>query len=271
VRSILRSAGWKISRVVARNGGPISRAAYEAANVYCKAYNNLDYDMKTNGEFALLDRLSKLQVSTIFDVGANKGEYVKACLDRFSQANIHAFEIVPATFRKLSQNVTSPRAILNNVGLSDEVGEVEINYKPDDDGLSSLVAGEQIYGGGWQRVACKDMTGDQYCERHAIDQIDFLKMDVEGAEDKVLRGFERMFGDGRISAVQFEFGMVNIYSKFLLKDFWEFFDRRGFVIGPVMPQRVVFREYNTRDENFQGCPNYVAVRKSNAAMVEAVG
>jgi len=55
--------------------------------------------------------------------------------------------------------------------------------------------------------------------------------------------------------------MVNIYSKFLLKDFWDLFTRYDFVLGPI---RVDFKEYNTRDENFQGPPNFFAVHKSEA-------
>jgi FkbM family methyltransferase len=34
-------------------------------------------------------------------------------------------------------------------------------------------------------------TLDDYCEKNSIDRIDFLKMDVEGHELKVLKGAER--------------------------------------------------------------------------------
>jgi hypothetical protein len=64
--------------------------------------------------------------------------------------------------------------------------------------------------------------------------------------------------------------MVNIYSKFLLKDFWEFFSNHGYILGPVMPKGVDFKEYNTRDENFQGPPNFFAVHKSKSKIIEAV-
>jgi hypothetical protein len=97
-----------------------------------------------------------------------------------------------------------------------------------------------------------------------------LKVDFEGAEHIVFNGFSESFKTGSISAVQFEFGMVNIYSKFLLKDFWEFFSKHGFVLGPVMPQGIYFKEYNTRDENFQGPPNFFAVHKSKPKIIEAV-
>jgi hypothetical protein len=64
--------------------------------------------------------------------------------------------------------------------------------------------------------------------------------------------------------------MINIYSKFLLRDFWQFFSEHGFAIGPIMPNGVTFKDYNPRDENFQGPPNFLAVHKSRPMIIEAV-
>ena len=38
-------------------------------------------------------------------------------------------------------------------------------------------------------VAGHVVSGDSYVSQKCIDHIDFLKIDVEGMEDKVLRGF----------------------------------------------------------------------------------
>src|SRR5262245_31547999 len=73
----------------------------------------------------------------------------------------------------------------------------------------------------------------------------------------LLRGWKQA-----IRVVQFEFGMCNIETKFLLKDFWQFFSDRGFLVGAVMPKGVRFKEYNHRDEDFQGPPNFLAVQSS---------
>jgi FkbM family methyltransferase len=264
-----RKLGWDASRLISQNGGPVSKALYLAARTYSRAYVNLNYDMKTNGEFYLLDRLCNADVSTIFDVGANKGEYALACLGRIKQAQVHCFEIVPATFSKLSRNVSSPNVRLNNFGLSDAPGELVINYSALDDGSSSLIEGSNIHRGDWQKIAVKVVSGDSYVRDNGIRKIDWLKVDVEGAEHLVFQGFSNSFDHGLIGAVQFEFGMVNIYSKVLLKDFWSFFEARGFVIGPVMPKGVKFRRYDTRDEDFQGPPNFVAVHTTRQDILTA--
>src|SRR5262249_19226425 len=140
-----------------------------------------------------------------------------------------------------------------------------------DDGKSSLIRGGDIINrASFRTVTANVTTGDKYCQDNAITSIDLLKVDVEGAEHLVLEGFTGSFERSIISAVQFEFGMINIYSKFLLKDFWDFFSKYGFVIGPIMPNGIDFKDYSPRDENFQGPPNFFAVHKSRSMIIEAV-
>jgi FkbM family methyltransferase len=268
--STLRHVAWNTSRLIAQNGGPVSSALYRAASLYVKTYKNLNYDMSTNGEYYVLDRLAKQDIRTVLDVGANKGDYTNACLSRFPNAQIHSFEIVPATYKKLLKNVAGPNARLNNFGLSNSRGSIEINYNPHDDGSSSLIEGSNIHDGSWEKVKVNVITGDDYLNDKGINSVDLVKVDVEGAEHLVFDGFSKSFANGCISAVQFEFGMVNIYSKFLLRDFWELFSKHGFIIGPLMPRGVEFKEYNTRNEDFQGPPNYFAVHRTKTAIIDAV-
>jgi hypothetical protein len=57
--------------------------------------------------------------------------------------------------------------------------------------------------------------------------------------------------------VQFEYGLKNIVTKFLLRDFYAYFEARGYKVGKLFPTSVRFREYRFEDEDFLG-PNYVA-------------
>jgi FkbM family methyltransferase len=267
LRQLAKTAG----RRIARRRGLGSRLLYKAATEYVNAYNNLDYDIETNGEGYVLDRLAGHDVRTVFDVGANAGAYTSACLSRFKNARIHAFEIVPATFAKLTRNVTSSRAIYNNYGLSNSESTIDVYYSPDDDGKSSLIrGGDEINRTSFRTATANVTTGDSYCQDHSVLFIDLLKIDVEGAEHLVLEGFRSSFERGMISVVQFEFGLINIYTKYLLRDFWQFFTGYGFVVGPIMPKGVEFKSYNPRNENFQGPPNFLAVHGSKPTLIEAV-
>ncbi len=90
-----------------------------------------------------------------------------------------------------------------------------------------------------------------------IAKIDLLKIDTEGAEHLVLRGFGDNLSPDRIPVIQFEYGLINISAKFLLRDFYAFFEARGYQVGKLMPAGVRFRSYQFEDEDFIG-PNYVA-------------
>jgi hypothetical protein len=93
-----------------------------------------------------------------------------------------------------------------------------------------------------------------------VDRIDFLKIDVEGAECKVLSGFSEAFAQRAIDIVQFEYGQINIVANYLLRDFYQFFEQYGFAIGKIYPNYVDFKSYSLADEDFRG-PNYVACRR----------
>jgi len=48
------------------------------------------------------------------------------------------------------------------------------------------------------------MRGDTWCQQHCIERIDFLKIDVEGGELGVLRGFDTFLRERRIGTVLLE-------------------------------------------------------------------
>jgi hypothetical protein len=50
-------------------------------------------------------------------------------------------------------------------------------------------------------------SGDDFCTEHAIAEIGFLKIDAEGHDLEVLRGFRARLKDARIDLVEAEVGM----------------------------------------------------------------
>ena len=108
-----------------------------------------------------------------------------------------------------------------------------------------------------ERIDCAVMRGDEFLTREGISRVDFLKLDVEGAEHLVLEGLEGALREGKVRFVQFEYGRVNILTRFLLRDFYELFRSYGYVVGKIYPDHVDFRDYDLGDEDFLG-PNYLA-------------
>ena len=100
-----------------------------------------------------------------------------------------------------------------------------------------------------------------------IASVDFLKLDVEGAEYDALLGFENAIKQGTIKAVQFEYGYINISTKKLLIDYYTFFEANGYVLGKVFPKMVEFRKYHFKYEDFIG-PNFIAVKKTETELIK---
>jgi hypothetical protein len=119
-------------------------------------------------------------------------------------------------------------------------------------------------------IVGRTRRGDDYAREAGIERIDFLKIDVEGMEERVLRGFSGMFDRQAIDVVQFEYGRVNILNRFLLRDAYEFFTACGFVVGKIYPSYVDFRDYALGDEDFLG-PNFLACRAARSDYLHALG
>jgi FkbM family methyltransferase len=110
------------------------------------------------------------------------------------------------------------------------------------------------------------LIGDEFIELHKIDFIDFVKLDVEGAEMDALLGLENAIRKKKIRLIQFEYGYINITTKVLLIDFYNFLSRHGYVLGKLYPKRVEFRKYSLKHEDFIG-PNFIAVRDSDQELI----
>ncbi len=230
-----------------------------------EAFENLDYDFRANGENFVLETLShQPEVRTILDVGANVGDWAAMAAKSIPGAAIHSFEIVPETRERLRENC-APFANVHPhpFGLSEAPGEIEVYYAKDMNANATCIEGisEMFHKRHPPAVKARVTTGDRFCAEQGIGRIDFLKMDVEGFEPQVLRGFRAKLETGDVRMIQFEYGYVNIVVKFLLKDFYDFLAPYGMKIGKIYPDRVEFRDYDLHDENFLG-PNYLAVHAS---------
>lgn len=152
-----------------------------------------------------------------FDVGANIGE-ISLLFSRFvgAQGQVHSFECSPNTFKRLNEIVTiSNRKNIkqNCMCLSDAIGTAELYIFDDDHASWNTMANRPLheYGINIKPTSIQKVpttTIDAYCESHNIQQIDLLKIDVEGAEYQVLKGASRMMREHRIRCVIFEFGQT---------------------------------------------------------------
>lgn len=245
------------------------RTIAKLAKQYLKWFGNASYKPHKNGERWVLAQLRDQSIRSVLDVGANVGDWTVLAAELLPDATVWALEIMPATFARLRERVAGHARIRSfNLGLADRDGTLRMHYNPAASTHATFT--EYPQSGTHQLIDCAVRSGDAFVREQGIDRVDFLKMDVEGAEHLVLAGLAESLRARRVRFVQFEYGRVNILTKFLLRDFYELFRRYGYVVGKIFPDFVDFRAYDLGDEDFLG-PNYLACPADDPALPRLSG
>jgi FkbM family methyltransferase len=214
-------------------------------------------------EVHLMYQLAKdMEIRTVFDVGANVGQWSRLAHNRFKDATIHAFEIVPQTFERLQENLVPYQRILAVPwGLSDKSYLEKIHYPESCSTVSSKVDFpfknvESVL------IECPVVTGDEYLESIGFPTVDFLKIDTDGMEMEVFHGFEKSLKAGKLPLIQFEYARYAIYNHNLLADFYALLMPLGYKIGRLTRLGIGIKPYECEDEDFgaKGV-NFVAVHE----------
>jgi FkbM family methyltransferase len=252
-----------------RSKNPFARKLAKFCRYYLDYYNDYSYDFYKNGEEDLLKRLSTLNFKLVFDVGCNLGEWARIAKSYFLNANIYCFEISKITFKNLSNNLTDTSFILNNVGLSDKEGVLSYKDYGENSGVNTIIADADYHDKHITPTLTNAelSTGNVYCLKNNISFIDFLKIDVEGAEHLVLFGFSELLQKKAVRVIQFEYGYTNGDSKFLMKDFYKFFNQYGYIIGRVQKNNIEFHSWSYELNDFKSGPNFVAVRAEDFEVI----
>jgi len=226
---------------------------------------NDNHSIVENGELRVMERLKAAGFcSTVFDVGANIGEYSIQARRCFPKSDIYAFEPIRRTYVLLCQNTEGTGIRTFNFGLGDRDESLEFSLLPDALGLAtaqhSIVRlrspdAERV------REQCQIRRSGDVATECGVAEIGLLKIDTEGNDWFVLHGFEEWQKAGRIKIIQFEYGLFSITTKKLLFDFYELLTSYGYKIGKIYPTCVDFRDYNPLQEDFIG-PNFLGVHES---------
>jgi FkbM family methyltransferase len=147
------------------------------------------------GEETKFFRNTVRKSSVCFDVGANIGYYSLLFASLSPQGAVHSFEPVPMNYHILCANsflngFSNLKANLCAMGGTDGTAELVISS---DSAYSSLV--DTCRKPAASKIAVRVITLDDYCDRNDIRRIDLLKVDVEGAEGRVLSGAQRIMQD----------------------------------------------------------------------------
>lgn len=194
------------------------------------AYRDMQYLLRNVGD------------AVIFDVGAYHGYVAKDMLRLFPGAEVIAIEADPLAFQEMQKVCRNePRMRLVNRAISDLSGTISF-HRNENAATNSLLAftEDPAARSSWahatsfdslETITVEAATIDQVSSELKIDRIDLLKLDVQGAELKVLNGAWRLLGEGAIRYVYAEMLMEKSYKgQPTPSEFLRAFESHGFSV-----------------------------------------
>lgn len=166
-----------------------------------------DYIATANGESLALARMLDCvrDGSLVWDVGANMGLWTTFIAQKACHGRVIAFEPIPKTFGLLQGNIKI-NGLTNIEAYQLALGDKDCSVQmfpgnQDDLTTSSLTKIEGAYGTSKHSVTVAMMTAGTFAAEHSFP--DVVKIDVEGAECLVLRGFcDRVWQHLRVLSIE---------------------------------------------------------------------
>ena len=182
--------------------------------------------------------LKTLQVKTIVDIGANRGQFALVSRHCIPEARIIAFEPLPGPAEQFQTVLgNDPRVTLHRVAVGPEPITATMHVAAEDDSSSLLPISslQQRLFSGAKEVAQTTIQVEPLSSRIKADELvspALLKIDVQGYELPVLQGCESLLE--RFSHVYCECSFVELYEgQALAADVIHFLQTRGFNLHGV--------------------------------------
>ncbi|MDE0863623.1 MAG: FkbM family methyltransferase [Rubripirellula sp.] len=156
---------------------------------------------------------------TLFDVGANEGDYTRFMCKAFPSSRAFAIEPHPQTYARMVSSVPNNVTALN-VAAGSQPGNLQLYDSSSHNGTSHASLYPEATSSQSNTTAIEiDIDSlDRIALANEIDHIHFLKIDTEGHELEVIKGAQSLIANDAISVLQIEFGSLNLHSRIYFND-----------------------------------------------------
>ncbi len=145
------------------------------------------------------------------DIGANIGWYTTLFQKLVgNEGEVHAFEPVPPIFDRLKHNIKvnePPKNVrLNNFALGDTETTVDLHIFADlPDGHASIATFDHKE---FEVFPSRMTTLDSYITANGIENVNLIKIDIEGAELMMLKGASKLFSQNQLPVLEIEMALA---------------------------------------------------------------
>ena len=183
---------------------------------------------------------------TIIDIGANIGYHTLMMGKRVKRSGVvYAFEPEESNYRLLEKNIQMNKA--DNIfaikkAVSDDISEGRIYINKWNRG------DHRIYDSGDHRrfMPVETLTLDQFMKDKG--RVDFIKLDIQGAEYRALIGMERTIEENENLVLIIEFSPYHLKKTGIGSDtFLSWIESRGFIIYLIDKKKRALRSVDKKD------------------------
>jgi FkbM family methyltransferase len=194
--------------------------------------------------------LQNLDIETVLDIGANSGQFAEFIIKIFPKTSLYAFEPLESEYSRMNLNLgKNPRFKAFNIGLGDINGSMDFfisSSSPSSSLLPMEAIHKKLYPKTAEQTKCvvKISRLDDFVNEFnlPIKPNLLIKMDVQGAENKVIEG-----GKGTFRQAQVVISEVNYFSLYkgqpLFKDIIDLLTELDFVYCGI------FEQFNNEKDN----------------------
>lgn len=201
------------------------------------------YNAATSEDLRRIKLFEHYKIDLVFDIGANIGQYATGIMDAGYKNRIVSFEplssahsIIDKESKNYSNWTVAPRCA---IGAKKE--EIEINISANSVSSTLLtMLDTHIEGAPESKVIGKEKVQvyplDDIVQKYIAGSKNiFLKIDVQGFEQEVLKGAQSTLS--KATGVEMEISLVPLYKDqtWLLPQILEYMDQKGFQMTSIVP------------------------------------
>ena len=218
----------------------LSKIAPKNTNISIRLKNGLNFivraqtmDRSVIKEVWLQNIYNKFGVNvskgdTVFDIGAHVGIFSIYAAELSDNGKVYAFEPFIENFKRLENHKKinqKENLFIYNKGVYSSEGLQTLHLSPDNN-----TGGHSIHlkNNGEKKIEIQTIRLDDFCEKEKINQIDFLKMDCEGAEFEILKSNETILN--KVSKIVME---CHPYENNTVQSMIQLLERNGFKVNSI--------------------------------------
>lgn len=190
--------------------------------------------------------------SVSIDIGANIGTWARELAAMSPAGKVYALEPASHTYALLERNAAEVSNVVpHRLALADEPGVMHLAY--------AMSSGVRFLSNEGEPVTVE--TLDNFVEGEKVSRVDFIKLDVEGAEMKVLKGAEETLRKHRPVVVFEHIRSIAERGGYTKEDVVAFFEDRGYLVHQIVKPGELIDTWAHAPERFTS--NFLAVPRSS--------